>query len=273
MLSPAPSTMLQVSAIDGKTTETAGTMAFAVRDQMKTGAIISMMHTDASFCYPKSIYRLIIQGSILTVQRNELIQRMKGDWILFVDDDMVWDADAVGRLYTTMVVHDLEVVGGLCFRRSYPHQPTLYLRERPNDGLYHNLESWKDGEVIEVDATGTSFLMVSMQALEKLIGGPMPPYEMRVNELLPPSIFRWDGVKGEDIRFCEDLKAAGVKIFVDTSIKIRHIGDVEITDRHFFQAISEREPEAEALMRSVNDKFGIATLTAKKARRKLYGAK
>ena len=267
--SPAPSTTLEVfNAAD--TPEVWGTVAIPVRDQVKTPTVTSLIQSDFRYFAPRGVNRMFVQGSILTLQRNECIQRMRGEWILFVDDDMVWDADAIARLVQTRDEHDLDVVGGLCFRRTHPHQPTLYQRDDTDTQLYVTMEKWPEDELVEVDATGCAFLLVTVRALEKIAGGPMPPLDMRVGGP-PPNFFRWEGIKGEDIRFCEDLRAAGNKIFVDTSIKVGHVSEMIIDERDFYRAIAERKPEVERETRKIYRKRDLPVLTAREAKAKIYG--
>lgn len=268
--SPAPTTVLEI--IDsGDSPSPCGTVAVMVRDQLKTPMVTSLLHSNFKYFAPRGIHRLFIQGSILTIQRNEAIQRMRGDWILFVDDDMTWDAEDIARLVAKRDELGVDVIGGLCFRRTHPHQPTMYRKVKDDHGgSYIHIENWTDGDVIKVDATGCAFLLITIAAFEKLIGGPMPPFEERESGP-PPNFFRWEGIKGEDIRFCEDLIAAGNEIWVDTSIKVGHISEVVITEKDFFRAIAEREPEVQGKVAKMYRKHGESILTAREAKKKIYG--
>jgi hypothetical protein len=63
-----------------------------------------------------------------------------------------------------------------------------------------------------VDATGAGCLMFDMEVFRKM---PKPWFRAQRNP---------DGTPiGEDIGFCQDLKAAGYKIFVDTSVPAGHL--------------------------------------------------
>jgi glycosyltransferase involved in cell wall biosynthesis len=252
----------------GDSPSVCGTVAVMVRDSIKTPMITSLLHSNFKYFAPRGVHRIFIQGSILTIQRNEAIQRMKGDWILFVDDDMVFETDDIARLVAKRDELDLDVIGGLCFRRTHPHQPTLYRRSGPDS--YVHLEKWEDGELLKVDATGCAFLLLTVRALEKIVGGPMPPFEDRAKGP-PPNFFRWEGLKGEDIRFCEDLVAAGCDIYIDTSIKIGHIAEKIITEKDFFRSMAERPPELEKYVKTLYGKHSQPILTAREAKKKLYG--
>ena len=214
--------------------ESIGTIALPVRDHLSTYTASSMMMSDLSRSWipeGKSVFRTLIQGGILTLQRNQAVQRMEGDWIIFIDDDMVWQPDAIKQLVAAREEHDLDMLGALCFRRHPPFQPTLYMREGPTSGGYNFLERW-DSDIMEVDATGMAFIIIHKRVFERIVGEAMPPLEVR-EKIGPPNFYRWDGVLGEDLRFCQDAKASGSKIFVDTRIEVGHVSE-EIISHHDF---------------------------------------
>lgn len=265
---PAPS--MDVFAVQ-RPGEPIGSVAIPVRDHLNAATVTALVGTNFTWV-PKgeTVDHNIVQGSILTSQRNECVQRMRGDWLLFIDDDMVWDADAVGRLVARRAEHDLDIVGGLCFRRAHPYQPTLYMRERPDDGAYNFLETWAEDEIVEVDATGMAFVLIHKRVFEMIAGGPMPPYEHRVREGgPPPNFFRWEGTLGEDLRFCQDAKAAGARIWVDTSIRIRHVSEVQIGHADFLAALAQRDEATYHARIELNDKMGLPTVSPEAAREAL----
>jgi hypothetical protein len=249
---------------------TVGTIAMCTRDKISAGTAISWITSDRhSFLGPdENIGQFIIQGHVLTLQRNECIRNMDGDWIIFIDDDMTWQPDAIAKLVATQREHDLDMVGGLCFQRGDPYQPTLYMRESPTEGNYIFLEEWEQDSVVEVDATGMAFVLITKRLLQR-IAGEFPDREVRAKGR-PPSYFRWDEKGfGEDMTFCQDAKKAGARIFVDTSIKIGHIGEITITEETFLKELAARPDEATEMRRAINDKMGLPTVTAAQAAAKL----
>lgn len=250
-----------------------GTVAFCVRDHMAAGTVTSLWTSDWSWLgSDQSVERVIIQGSILTLQRNEALKRMKGDWLVFIDDDMVWDPKDIGRLVlqweeTSTQVEEPVLMGALCHRRQSPYDPTMYVRETATKGRYRFLEKW-DGEVVEVDATGLAFLLIPVAALERMLRAPWPNHETR-QLYPPPEVFVWRDRLGEDLRFCQDMKAAGCRIFVDTRIEIGHLAEVRIGHQDFLREVALRSEEDEAFVRAANDRMGLPTLTAAEARERL----
>ena len=262
------------------TQEPFGTIAFVVRDYMNTATVRSLLQTDWSFVKGESgIKREIISGNILPLQRNEAVQRMQGEFIIFIDDDMTWQPDAIGELVDTWfdLDHQLDeplIMGGLCFRRTPPYAPTLYMRKNPTDGPYRFLEKW-DTDIVEVDATGMAFVLISKSAINAIatqMNGEdteMPPFELRDRMAAPPAFFNWTGRMGEDLRFCQDAKAAGVRIFVDTRIKVGHLGEIEVGHEHFLQQIAMRPEALERQIIETNSEWGLPTLSSVEAKKEL----
>lgn len=272
-IQPAPT--VSVDVLSARSDGPIGTIAIPIRDQMNAKTAMSLLHTDWRWLGPgKSIDRTIVQGNVLVTQRNECIQRMRGDWVLFIDDDMTWEPEAIGLLVASY--QDLKaqlfpdepiMVGGLCVRRAPPYQPTLYMREAPTAGKYNFLERW-DSDVVEVDATGMAFVLIEVPVFERFMGGPMPSFEDRM-QLTPWQYFQWTGLMGEDIRFCQEAKEKGVRIFVDTRIQTGHVGEVVFNLNHFYQEVALRSKEDESMRRELNTAMGLPTMTAREAKKRL----
>jgi hypothetical protein len=246
--------------------EPLGTVVMPVLNSMPADAVMSLRRLDLHTWTPDRHidFTMISQSSVLTAARNEAVQKMRGDWLLFIDSDMTYDADAVQRLVESREEHDLDIVGGLCFRRSHPYQPTMYMREKPDSGMYNFLESWEPDSMVEVDATGMAFCIIHKRVFEKIAGTEMPPYAAR-QELGLPQFFKWVGQLGEDLRFCQDAKAAGCHIFVDTSIKIGHVGERIVTEREFLIELALRPEEFVHERRRANAAMGLPTASREDA--------
>jgi len=249
-----------------------GTVAFCTRDEMKVATAISWKHADYSFLAPDEyVSEFIITGNILSQQRNECIQRLDGDWILFIDDDMAWQPSAIRQIVETQQRTGADVVGGLCFQRTAPHQPTLYISNKEGTGYtYH--EKWEDGDVIDVDATGMAFCLITTQALTKIVqsvtGDPLahfPSFEERKRIAGAPTFFQWDGRWGEDFGFCREAQRAGCRIVVDTGIEIGHIAERVVGKVDFWKEMFFRHEAAGEAKRAVADELGVTTISRQEA--------
>lgn len=268
-----PGVTIEIHESHDKGDSPMGTIAICTRDHLNAATATALWTTDYSFVTPgKYVERVVVQGSILTLQRNECAKRAAGDWLLFIDDDMVWSPLDVGRLVNSWAETQKEfdepiLMGALCHRRTPPYDPTLYARAQSDSGSYRFLETWGT-DLVEVDATGLAFLLIPVAAFERMSGMEWPSVEQRAM-LNPPPIFKWDGGLGEDIRFCQEAKSAGCRIMVDTRIAIGHISEVAIGRRHFLQEVANRTQAEEDFIRETNEAFGIPTLTREQARREL----
>ena len=112
-------------------------------------------------------------------------------------------------------------------------------RVNPDDRTYTFMEVWPEDTAVEVDATGAGCLMFDMGVFRKL---PRPWFR---NDKAP------DGAPpiGEDIGFCQDLKAAGYKIFVDTSVPAGHLTTmvVNTATNRLYRAIKSEQAARAAI--------------------------
>jgi len=165
--------------------------------------------------------------------RNKIVQdaiRIGASHLIMMDMDQTYPVDAI----TKLIAHRLPVVGCMVHRRYPPFDPLML---RGNINSYTIIDDWKDGDLVEVDATGTGCLMFDMRIFHEL---PAPWFEFRPN----PDPEK-GGTVGEDIGFCSDLRKAGYKIYVDTSIKCGHLSTMIITEEtHWLYKSLKKKQEA-----------------------------
>jgi len=250
-----------------------GTLAMVTRDRIAAPTAISWLMTDYSFLGPHEyVSRYIIQGHVLTAQRNECINRMDGEWIMFLDDDMTWQPSAVKDLVQTREKFNVDILGGLCFQRGTPYQPTLYMEARDGGNGYTYMERWPEDTAIEVDATGMAFVIIHRRVFDRILlhrtGETFPTREER-EHMPPPPFFRWEGQYGEDFQFCRDARESGCRVFVDTSVKIGHIGEQTITERQFLEQVALRDDETQAIRGAQLGQLNLLPVEREEAKEKL----
>lgn len=251
-----------------------GTVAMVTRDKVSAPTAISMMMSkEAYFLGPKEyLKKYIIVGNVLTFQRNQCVQHMEGDWILFIDSDMVWQPNDIATLLETQKKWDLDIVGGLCFQRSEPYQPTLYKYSGLDEWSYTFMEKWDEDAAVEVDATGMAFCLIHRRVFDRILqrfgGESFPDFEER-QRFIPVPFFRWGERLGEDFQFCREAKEAGCRIFVDTAVKVGHVGDMVFNERTFWQSIISRPPVAEQARQKGIENIGLEVMTSDEAIAKL----
>jgi len=152
--------------------------------------------------------------------RNSLVQQALDDGcshLLMLDTDQVYPPETLMRLLS----HDVDICGVRVHRRWMPFDP-IFLRgdvgryeSVPDDEMY-------SGDLIPVDATGTGCLLFNMDVFLRI---DQPWFEFGMHEGKPV---------GEDVNLCSKARAAGIEIYVDTSIEVGHLATVQI-NRGFHQ--------------------------------------
>jgi len=118
--------------------------------------------------------------------------------------------------------------------------PTIYRFTEDEHGLGTDIvRDYPKDEVIKVAATGAAFLLVHKsvfgemrKAFGTLPNGQPNPYPWFVESSNGGRPF------GEDISFCVRCNGLGIPIYIDTSIKVGHIKNIELTEARYL----EQEP-------------------------------
>lgn len=165
-------------------------------------------------------YTLITKtnGPIDTL-RNDIVKKaldIGSTHLLMCDVDQVYPVHTVTRLLS----HGLPVVGASVSRR-YPPFDKIILRINKDTNSYDSVDDWKDGELLECDATGTGCILYQMDVFKKI---PEPWFEFVTDDETGMTI-------GEDIYLCQKIKNAGYKIFVDTSVEVGHLTTMVVNQK------------------------------------------
>ena len=148
-----------------------------------------------SLIKPTSISISMVERVMVHFARNIIVKNMTGDWICWIDSDMVFAPQTLQMLLRHLPNISVDIIGALCFKRVYPYTPTIY-RYLKDDDKYSPILSWRPGSRFEIDAIGHGFTLVRKRVYDKL----KLPY------------YRFDKERGEDIYFCQKAKEAGFKI-------------------------------------------------------------
>ena len=208
--------------------------------RLGVGVPMSWTHVHAAFFdsfvtmrKPEWLYFRASNGPIEEL-RNQIVRDARAascSHLLLMDTDQTYHPDTIPRL----LAHNLPVVGALVYRRYPPFDPLMY---RGKINHYRTVTEWEPDSLVEVDATGTGCILYRMDVFDAL---PDPWFTFRKTV--------HDGqekVVGEDVGFCSDLKAAGFKIFVDTSVPAGHLTHMEVTEGTWKLYRKMKEAEAKA---------------------------
>jgi|2_EtaG_2_1085320.scaffolds.fasta_scaffold00208_40 GT2 family glycosyltransferase len=135
--------------------------------------------------------------------------------MIMMDTDQIYPVDTIIKLLKN---RDKDVVAVPVHRRYPPYDP-IVLKHNPKSDRYWHIPDKEvySGELIEADAIGTGCMM----------------FDTRCFMDTPRPWFKIDGKRdgthiGEDVFFCRNMKKAGKRIWVDTSIEIGHIAQMEV---------------------------------------------
>jgi hypothetical protein len=166
-------------------------------------------------------------GRVLTPLARERLAEWaietKVDYMLFIDDDMICPMDLFEKLYR----HDVDVVAPLAFMRMPPHSPVMYRVEDGYDPLQrmeyyttHVVKNYPKNRLVECDAVGFGAALIKTDVLRRM---PQPWFMSTTRS-------------GEDLWFCYKAKKdAGARIFMDTSVKLGHIGMAPIIEEKDYE--------------------------------------
>lgn len=173
--------------------------------------------------------------------RNEAVAHVVDNtdcnWLLFVDSDMGFGADALERLLEVGDAAVRPVVGGLCFavRRlgtdpetqaeRFGCEPTVYRwRELADRDGFEVVEDYERDAVVPVAATGAAFLLIHRSALERIRARYGDHWFDRVPHAKRDAsgAVVWSTVFSEDISFCIRTAGVDLPLFVHTGVRTCH---------------------------------------------------
>lgn len=181
---------------------------------------------------PRYEFSWFTAGRMLTqMAREKLISvaiQSNMDFVVMYDDDMLLPPDMVVRLLEDMEAHpEIDVLAPLAFMRSSPHYAVMYSVKEGYDPIRkvdYYINQWvvnypKD-KLVECDAIGMGAVIIRMSMVKKM----KAPYFMSTS------------ATGEDIFFCVNAKKqANARIFMDTRIKLGHLGDPNLIDEAYWE--------------------------------------
>lgn len=135
------------------------------------------------------------------------------DYLWAVDSDMAFAPDTLSRL----LAHNKDVVSAVYRQRK--SQQIIEIYEATDNGGCTNMPYWKIAGkgLVEVEGCGFGCVLIKSSVLKE-IGYPQFKYHSALDHRYTIS---------EDIDFCRKAKAKKFKIWADSSLLCRHIGNTE----------------------------------------------
>lgn len=175
---------------------------------------------------------------------SKFLDEYDADWLLWIDADMQFDADALDRLLVRADPVERPIVGGLCFGMSQGKLfPTIYMLAQDDEGITRTVRmgNYPPNQVVRVAGTGAAFLLIHRSALETIRA-------REFNKTFP--FFQESELHGqpvgEDITFSLRALGCDIPMHVDTGTKIGHHKSQLLDEQLFlFQVATSGEEEAE----------------------------
>ena len=159
---------------------------------------------------------MVVDGALVYDARDMIAKfavEKDYDYILFVDSDIVFDAECLNKL----LEHDTDIVTGLYITRRGEEKNVAYTSvitgrrwpKREAKLIHDNKSTGYD----EIAACGFGFCLIKTEVIKNM--------SKRYKSLFEP--FK---CVGEDIAFCLRAKKCGYRIFIDRDVKVGHIGEI-----------------------------------------------
>lgn len=176
--------------------------------------------------------------SLHDVARNQLAQRMQGDWLLQLDTDMTFDPDIATRLLLQMRKHDLDIVTGMYAYKSDPHYPVLYCWNKETD-KYEIIGGWdKSVDLFEVGSAGGGCLLVRRRVFDRI------RTELREEPFTRIMPF------GEDHSFFRRVNALGMRGYCAWHVQAGHLKYESIGPQAHYDAVPINTYEMQGIPRA-----------------------
>lgn len=199
-------------------------------DTMKTDFVLSLLGLEK----PERYAYCVRTGSLVSKARDGLVSvalQNKIDRILWLDSDMVFQPDTLKRLIKDMD-EGRDFVTGLYFGRRHPHQPMIYKNMsyyKDDEGrpmtAADNYADYPKDSVFEIGACGFGVCLTKTEIFQKVFES----FGMSPFTILPTS--------GEDLSLCWRLGQLGIKMYCDSGIKAKHVGECLIDETYFVKEV------------------------------------
>jgi hypothetical protein len=197
--------------------------------------------------FPQYVFSLGAIGEILVPFARERLGdsavEMGCDYLFMVDDDMMAPYD----LFYRLVAHDKDIIAPLAFTRNPDHKPVIYQTIEGFDpvtnqtyGLTKFVNNYPRNQLVECDAVGFGAVLIKTEVLKKT----------------PKPWFFGMEQTGEDVAFCNRAKKAGFSVWMDTSIKLGHLGAPVIITEEYSDTWNKLTPEEREKQYGKYTKYG-----------------
>ena len=198
--------------------------------QINVQTSTSLIKILTSMSFPRHLS--VVRNTYLHIARRQNVldaRKFKTSHLFFLDGDMKVDGDIILKL----LAHDKDVVGVNYNQRGLPLLSTVRFKEmvetekKPKGdigtditvaqkytGRYRAATQIPES-LFECDAVGAGCMLINMKVFDAI---EKPWFFYEYDEQYPV---------GEDVWFCRQVQKAGLRIWCDPTINVKHIGEYE----------------------------------------------
>lgn len=163
--------------------------------------------------YGDELQIMTTSNSLVYNARNDLAMDAHNNNmdLVFIDSDIEFTPEA----FTQLISHKKPIVSGLYWSRSCPSTPVAYKKVRPKTIFRKNPIGDHITEIepfMEVEGAGMGFCLIRHEVLVDIYkdyDNPFQPF----------------GNMGEDFSFFYRARKKGYKIYLDTTLGLKHLGE------------------------------------------------
>lgn len=200
---------------------------------------------------PRYSFALGAVGEILVPFAREKLAEAALDcgaeYLFMIDDDMMAPED----LFYKLVWNNKDICAALAFTRNPDHLPVAYQTVegfdksvQQNYGFTKFIKNYPRNTLFECDAVGFGAVLIKTEVFRRT---PKPWF------------FGMPGT-GEDITICIKAKRAGFSVWMDSRIKLGHLGDPIVVTEEYSDAWSKLSPEQREKTYGQFQKYGTEGL-------------
>lgn len=192
---------------------------------------------------------------------NEFLQIPDITHILWLDVDQIYPRDIIQKL----VEADKDVIGTVYFKRNFPHDPVVYVKNTKTDLPYTAVDlSGNAKKPLEVDGIGFGGMMVKREVYESLGEDKWATYG--ANFHIPTATTE---KLSHDLQFCKTLQEHGYKIWVHNDVYAYHISKIAVGVDDYHKAMNledakviddEEKPKIAVLMPCIDRELGTKVM-------------
>jgi hypothetical protein len=183
---------------------------------------------------PRYCFSLNVTGDILVQYARERFAQsvieMDADYLFMIDDDMLAPPD----LFFKLVANDKDICAALAFTRNPDHKPVIYdviegIDPVTKKDYYINkfAMNYPRNTLVQCDAVGFGAVLIKRAVIDAM---------------KEPRFMGLTGA-GEDITFCHKAKKLGFEVWMDTRVKLGHLGAPTIITEEYADNWMQMTPE------------------------------